>query len=80
MALALPAPTEFAPEPTRTTPLLVALPARPRIPQRNRAFAQLAVPVNANSWLVFQFVKISSFFIFDTIQQNALTVPKTEVN
>ena len=42
MALALPVPTEFAPEPTRTTPTLVALPARPRIPARDRTMQRLS--------------------------------------
>ena len=42
MALALPFPTETAPEPTRTTPLLVALPARPRIPDLDRTMQRLS--------------------------------------
>jgi hypothetical protein len=41
VALALPAPTEIAPEPTRTTPTLVALPTRPRIPDLDRAMQRL---------------------------------------
>ena len=42
MALALPFPTETAPEPTRTTPLLVALPARPRISDLDRTMQRLS--------------------------------------
>lgn len=42
VALALPLPTETAPEPTRTTPLLVALPARPRIADLDRTMQRLS--------------------------------------
>jgi hypothetical protein len=42
VALALPFPTETAPKPTRTTPLLVALPARPRIPDLDRTMQRLS--------------------------------------
>ena len=40
--LPFPFPTETAPEPTRTTPLLVALPARPRIPDLDRTMQRLS--------------------------------------
>jgi hypothetical protein len=42
VALALPLPIETAPEPTRTTPLLVALPARPRIADLDRTMQRLS--------------------------------------
>jgi len=42
VALALPRPTETAPEPNRTTPLLVALPARPRIADLDRTMQRLS--------------------------------------
>ena len=42
MALALPLPTETATEPTRTTPLLVALPSRPRISDLDRTMRRLS--------------------------------------
>ena len=42
MALALPLPTEAAPEPIRTGPLLVALPARPRIADLDRTMQRLS--------------------------------------
>ncbi len=42
MVLALPIPTETAPEPTRATRLLVALPARPRIADLDRTMQRLS--------------------------------------
>ena len=42
VALALPIPTETAPEPTRATPLLVALPTRPRISDLDRTMQRLS--------------------------------------
>ena len=42
MAFALPLPIETAPERTRTTPLLVALPTRPRISDLDRTMRRLS--------------------------------------
>ena len=42
MALALPVPTETELDWTRSTPYLVALPARPRIPDLDRTMQRLS--------------------------------------